>query len=94
MFKKMPFGLVNSGRTFNRMMRKLLHGCSNADNYVDGHTKSWDDHLVTLRDFYTRVRDAGLTLKPSKCLKGFESIGFTGHVVWKGIMQMEDDKLK
>ena len=86
MFKKMRFGLVNL----------QLHGCSNADNYVDGifgHTKSWDDHLVTLRDFYTRVRDAGLTLKPSKCLKGFEGIGFTGHVVWKGILQMEDDKL-
>ena len=79
-FKKMLFGLVNSGSTFNRMMRKLLHGCSNADNYVDdilGHTRRWDDHLVTLRDIFTRVRDAGLTLKPSKCLIGFESIAFT-----------------
>ena len=25
-FKKMSFGLVNSGSTFNRMVRKLLHG--------------------------------------------------------------------
>ena len=96
-FKKMPFGLVNSGSAFNRMMRKLLHGCSNADNYVDdilGHTRRWDDHLVTLRDIFTRVRDAGLTRKPSKCLIGFESIAFTGHVVGKCILQMEDDKLE
>ena len=75
------------------MMRKLLHGCSNADNYVGdilGHTKRWDDHLVTLRDIFTRVRDAGLTLKPSKCLIGFKSIAFTRHVVGRGI----DDKLE
>ena len=93
----MPFGLVNSGSTSNRMMRKLLHGCSNADNYVDdilGHTIRWDDHLVTFRDIFTKIRDAGLTLKPSKCLIGFESIAFTGHVVGTGILQMEDDKLE
>ena len=96
-FKKMPFRLVNSGSTFNRMMRKLLHGCRNADNCVDdilGHTKRWDDHLVTLRDIFTRVRDARLTLKPSKCLIGVESIAFTVHVVGKCILQMEDDKLE
>ena len=35
-----------------------------------------------------------LTLKPSKSLIGFESVAFMGHVVWKGILQMEDDKLE
>jgi hypothetical protein len=25
--KKMPFGMVNTGATFNIMMRKLLSGC-------------------------------------------------------------------
>ena len=78
-------------------MKKLLHGCSNADNYVDDilvHTIRFDDHLVTLRYIFTRVRDAGLTLKPSKCLIGFESIASTGHIVGKGILPMEDDKLE
>ena len=45
-----------------------------------GHTKRWDYHLVPLRDIFTRVRDAGLTLKSAKCLIGFKSIAFTGHV--------------
>ena len=61
---------------------------------IIGHTKRWDDHLVTLRDIFIRVRNSGLTLKPSKCLIGFESIALTGHVVRKGILQMEDDKLE
>ena len=67
-----------------------MHGCSNADNYVYdilGQTQHWEHHLVTLRDIFTRVRDAGLTLKPSKCLIGFESIDFTG-LVGKGILQI------
>ena len=95
-FRKMPFGMVNSGSTFNRMMRRLLHGCENADNYVDdilGHTETWEQHLLTLRDIFSRVRDAGLTLKPSKCLIGFGNIAFTGHVVGKGLMKMEEEKL-
>ena len=61
MFEKMPFGLVNTGITLNRILRKLLHGCSNADNYVDDilfHTEHWYDHLATLRDIFTRDRDA------------------------------------
>ena len=40
-FKKLPFGLINSGATFNRVMRKLLKDVVDSDNYVDdilGHT--------------------------------------------------------
>ena len=35
MFKRMPFGLVNSVATFNRMMRKMLHQVKNIEHYVD-----------------------------------------------------------
>ena len=95
-FKKMPFGMVNSGATFNRMMRKLLNGCQNADNYVDdvlGHTSTWSEHMEMLGDVFERVRQAGLTVRPTKCLIGFGNIGFTGHVVGNGIIRMEEEKL-
>ena len=59
-----------------------------------GHTKEWPEHLLTLKEIFTRVRQAGLTLKPSKCFIGFSNIGFTGHVVGEGMVQMEEDKLK
>ena len=57
--------------------------------YIDGtlgHTTHCDDHIVTLRDIFTRIRDAGLSLKQLKRLTGFESILFTGYVVGNGIM--------
>ena len=96
-FTKMPFGMVNSGATFNRMMRKLLDGCNNADNYVDdilGHTRTWDSHMSMLREVFERIRQAKLTIRPTKCFIGFGNIGFTGHVVGNGVLKMEEDKLQ
>ena len=53
-FKVMPFGMVNSGSTYNRMIRKLLDGSHNLESYVDdvlGHTENWSKHMEPLRDF-------------------------------------------
>ena len=83
-FKVMPFGLVNSASSYNRMMRKMLEGSNNLESYVDdvlAHTKNWKDHIVTLREFFERVRRAHLTLKPKKCEIGYEEIDFLGHTI-------------
>jgi len=66
----MPFGLVNTLATLNRLMRKLFYGSEHLDNYVDdvlAHTSTWRDHLLSMRDFLTRVRKATFTLHPTKC---------------------------
>jgi len=45
-FKVMPFGMVNSGSTYNRMIRKLLDGSHNLENYVDDvlvHSENWSN---------------------------------------------------
>jgi hypothetical protein len=36
-FKVLPFGMVNSGASFSRMMRKVLKGLQNVDNFVEIH---------------------------------------------------------
>lgn len=80
---------------FNWTMRKLLHDVDQADNYVDdilGHTFTWHEHLSTLEQVFRRMHDAGLTLKPSKCMTGYSNISFTGHVVSNGVIQMETGK--
>jgi hypothetical protein len=83
-FRTMPFGMVNAGSTYNRMVRKLLDGSHNLESYVDdviGHTGSWNHHIEILRDFYERVKKGNLTLKPSKCKIGFGQVDFLGHTL-------------
>jgi len=80
----MPFGMVNAGGTYNRMVRKLLDGTKNLKSYVDdiiGHTGDWTNHMNVLRDFCERVREANLSLKSSKCKIGFDTVDFLGHTL-------------
>jgi len=51
-FKVMTFGMVNSGSTYNPMVRKLLEGAQDLESYVDdvlGHTKDWNTLRVRSR---------------------------------------------
>lgn len=83
-FTVMPFGLVNAPATFSRIMRKLLINTKNLHNYLDdvlAHNAQWEQHLYSLREFFTRVRDANLTLRPTKCSLGYASINFLGFQV-------------
>ena len=83
-FRVMPFGMVNAGSTYNRMVRKLLEGSQNLESYVDdiiGYSQNWAYHLQILRDFCERVRRATLSLKPSKCKIGYDTVDFLGHTL-------------
>ena len=95
-FSKMAFGLVNSGATFTRMMRKLLSGVEYADSYIDDvliHTSSWSSHLKVLGEVLGRLSDSGLTAKPSKCMVGFHTIDFVGHKIGSDLISPEDQNV-
>ena len=96
-FKFMPFGLVNAGATFCRMMRILLRGISDVENFVDDileYTQTWSGHLDVLRALFLRLREAGLTVKPSKCIMGFFQLPFLGHTVGKGLISPDPGKIE
>lgn len=95
-FKTMPFGLVNSAATFSRVMRKLLKGVKNVDNYIDDiliHTATFEDHLMSLEEVLKRLRENNLTAKPSKCCIGYSTVEFLGHVVCQGKITPRPEKL-
>ena len=96
-FRKMPFGLVNSGATFCRMMRILLKGLENTDNFVDDiivHTETWAMQISCLRQLFERLRAAQLTARPSKCVVAMGRIAFLGHIVGDGILKPSPEKVE
>ena len=81
-FQVMPFGLCNAPATFQRLMEAVLVGLAHnvcvvyLDNIlVMGAT--FEEHLDNLSSVLTRLREAGLRLKPAKC----HLVEFLGHVV-------------
>ena len=96
-FKYMPLGLVNALAIFCRMVRKLLYDVNYVDAYVDDivpHTATWDDHMHTLRHVLQKLRQHGLTAKPSKCEIGHAKLDLLGHVVGGGSIQPQDRKIE
>jgi len=95
-FTKMPFGLQNACATYGRMMRRVLDGMEQTDNFVDDvltFTEGWQRQLQELHELFCRVRQAGLTVKPSKCFFGYNKIEYVGHVVGQGQLRTIEDKV-
>jgi hypothetical protein len=79
-------------------MEKILHPHrSFASSYIDDiccHSKGdFDDHLKKLSCIFESARQAGLTLKLSKCSFGMSSIKFLGFVVGQGMISPNPTKL-
>ena len=92
----LPFGLVNSPSLYSKLMQKLLYGAKNIANFVDDlitFTNSFDLHLKTLRDLFTRVRNGNIKLRPSKARIGYEEVTYLGHVVGHGKIRPTDETI-
>ena len=60
-FFKMQFGLVNSGATLVKGLRKVLGNLENIVNYGDDivlHAQTWEEHMDTLKILFQRLFDA------------------------------------
>ena len=82
----MPFGLTNSGASFQRLMGHTLRGLEYrfALIYIDDiviFSKSIKEHLTHLEEVFRRLRDANVKLNPEKCSFVKQRIVYLGHVV-------------
>ena len=84
-FKRMPFGLSNVPATFQRLMNTALHGLlpTHCLIYLDDiiiFGKSRREHAHNLHLVLSRLRSAGLKIKPSKCRLLCSKIKYRGNV--------------
>lgn len=85
-FNRMPFGLCNSGASFQKLVDSVFSGLKGADLmvYIDDTciaSKSWGEHVSALDRVFNCVAEAGLVVQPSKCTIGSNTITFLGHVI-------------
>ena len=85
-FNVMSFGLTNAPPDFQRLMSRVLHGLEwkTCLIYIDDiiiFSSSFEEHLNRLCLVFSRLREAGLKLKPSKCHFARNSVAFLGFVV-------------
>lgn len=83
---RMPFGLCNAPATFQRLMGVVL-GDLAFDVlliYLDDvlvFSSDFDSHCEKLDLVFSRLREHGLKLKPSKCFLLKPEVRFLGHIV-------------
>ena len=79
----MPFGLTNSGASFEgHILRGLEYRL--ALIYIDDiiiFSKSVDERLTHLEEVFRRLREANVKLNPKKCSFVKQQIEYLGHVV-------------
>lgn len=97
-FCVMPFGLQNAPATFQRMMDDVLRDCQEFTRaYIDDvivYSSTWEEHLEHLRQVFTCLRRANLSLKLKKCQFGLKQVEYLGHVIGGGVILPNPKKLE
>jgi len=99
-FNVVPFGLNISMPAFSRGMDFMIGSDSYDDttNYVDdvllNSKGSFQKHLGVLRNFFTKVRDSGMTIKLNKSKFFRKELPFLGHLLTTSGIKVTNEKIE
>ena len=95
-WKYMSFGLRNAPATFSKLVEKVLRGLESFTGaYLDDiiiFSDSWEEHMKHIELVFQRIKDAGLTLKRSKCAFASAVVDYLGHTI--GLNSVQPRKAK
>lgn len=97
-FKRLPFGLSNSPATWQRFIDGVLS--NDLEPYVFVYlddivivTQDFDQHIAILREVFSRLRSAGLTVSRDKCVFCKPELKFLGYVIDRNGLHVDNDKV-
>ena len=98
-YKVMPFGLKNTGSTYQRMMTKMFEPQlgKNVEVYIDDmvmKSKLVSEHLADLTSIFEVLREHKLRLNASKCSFGVGSGKFLGYMVTHRRIEVNPNQIK
>ena len=83
-FTRLPFGISSAPGIFQRVIETLLQGIEGVVVYIDGILvtgSTEEEHLRALVRVLSRLKRAGLRVKPKKCSFMRPSMTYLGHVI-------------
>ena len=98
-YKVMPFGLINAGATYQRMMNKIFSGQlgRNMEVYVDDmiiKSMANETHLQDLKECFDTLRTHNMKLNPDKCTFALGAGKFLGFLVSQRGIEANPEKIQ
>lgn len=96
-FNRVPFGLATGAAVLSRLLDAVLGDFKFkfVYNYLDDvviYSSSFHEHLEHIGQVLERLRDAGLTVKPSKVTLAQREISFLGHLVSEAGVRVDQSR--
>ena len=98
-YRRMPFGIINAGATFQRAMDIAFRGLIGRSVvvYLDDVTifsKKREEHAFHLKQIFEHCWKYGISLNPKKCVFAVIEGKLLGHVVSKKGISIDPEMIK
>ena len=96
-YLEVPFGLAQAPAYFQNLMNKVQNGLQFTLAYLDDviiFCKSPEQHLKHIQIVLTRLKQAKLRLKKSKCLFFKQELHYLGHLLMTNGIKPQLEKIK
>ncbi|KAG6438787.1 hypothetical protein O3G_MSEX000224 [Manduca sexta] len=96
-FPYMTFGLRNAAQTFQRFVDEMMRGLDFVYCYLDDFlifSRDEAEHEKHIRQVFSRLKNYGMVINPSKCVFGVSEVTFLGYRISASGTKPLDEKVQ